>query len=301
MTPLRRRMIEDMKLREPLRPGPSRSTSRASRLRPPLRPVARALGRDDVRAYLLFLVQEKKVSWSYYSQTLSALRFLYEVTLGRKEVLERIPFPKQAQEAPRRPEPRRGRAVLRGLVDLKHRAILMTAYAAGLRVSEVVGLRVDDIDSRRMVIRVRQAKGRKDRYVMLSPRLLAVLREYWKVERPTDWLFPGDVPGDPSPARRCTRSASGPREAAGLGKHVTVHTLRHSFATHLLEGGTDLRTIQVLLGHRKPRTTAVYTHVSPAALEATQSPLDRTRPLPGDGHSHDPTSARSGRCLPATR
>ena len=169
-----------------------------------------------------------------------------------------------------------------GLRDIKHRAILLTAYAAGLRLSEVIGLRVEDIDSKRMVIRVRQAKGRRDRYVMLSPRLLTLLREYWKVIRPTDWLFPGDVPGKTITGKAvhkiCVRAA----QDAGLGKHVTVHTLRHSFATHLLEAGTDLRTIQVLLGHRKLETTAIYTHVSPAAVQATRSPLDQLGPLPGE-------------------
>ena len=137
-------------------------------------------------------------------------------------------------------------------------------------------MRVDDIDSRRMVIRVRQGKGRKDRYVMLSPRLLAILREYWKAARPTQYLFPGRRPGPADHRRaRCRRPAGDARTASGLGKHVTVHTLRHSFATHLLEAGTDLRTIQVLLGHRSLSTTAIYTHVSTAALEATRSPLDR--------------------------
>ena len=165
---------------------------------------------------------------------------------------------------------------------LKHRAILMTAYAAGLRLSEVIGLRVDDVDSKRMVIRVRQAKGRRDRYVMLSPRLLALLREYWKLERPTDWLFPGDVPGRPITGKAVHKICVQAARAADIGKHVTVHTLRHSFATHLLEAGTDIRTIQILLGHRKLETTAIYTHVSPAAVEATQSPLDRIQPLPGE-------------------
>lgn len=158
----------------------------------------------------------------------------------------------------------------------------MTAYAAGLRLSEVVGLRVHDIDSKRMVLRIQQAKGRRDRYVMLSPRLLALLREYWKVARPTDWLFPGDVPGHSITGKAVHKICVQAARAAGLDKHVTVHTLRHSFATHLLEAGTDLRTIQVLLGHRKLETTAIYTHVSPAAVEATQSPLDRIQPLPGE-------------------
>jgi len=150
-----------------------------------------------------------------------------------------------------------------------------------LRVSEVVALRVDDIDSRRMVIRVRQAKGRKDRYVMLSPRLLEILRQYWKAARPTGYLFPGQAPETPLNARTVHQVCRDVRQAAGLGKHVTVHTLRHSFATHLLEAGTNIRTIQVLLGHTSLRTTAVYTHVSAAALGATQSPLDRLAPPTG--------------------
>jgi site-specific recombinase XerD len=164
------------------------------------------------------------------------------------------------------------------VASLKHRAILMTAYAAGLRVSEVVALRVDDIDSRRMVIRLRQAKGQKDRYTMLSPRLLTILREYWKADRPTQFLFPGNVPDRSITARTVEKACRHAREAAGLGKHVTVHTLRHCFATHLLEAGTDLRIIQVLLGHRSLRTTAVYTHVSTSTLQATQSPFDRLPP-----------------------
>jgi site-specific recombinase XerD len=136
-------------------------------------------------------------------------------------------------------------------------------------------LRVDDIDSRRMVIRIRQAKGRKDRYVMLSPRLLELLREYWKAARPNPYLFPGQDPEKPIHPHTVQQVCRDARQAAGLGKHVTVHTLRHSFATHLLEAGTNIRTIQLLLGHQSLRTTAVYTHVSAATLEATQSPLDR--------------------------
>jgi integrase/recombinase XerD len=282
MTPLRRRMIEDMKLKNL---APRTIDAYVSRVGTFARHFGRSpkdLGRDDVRSYLLHLVQEKKVSWSVYNQTLAALRFLYEVTLGRADVLERIPCPKQPQRLPVVLSLDEVARFFAAIAGIKHRAILMTAYAAGLRLSEVIGLRVDDIDSKRMVLRIRQAKGRRDRYVMLSPRLLALLREYGKVARPADWLFPGDVPGHPitdgTVHRICVQAA----RAADLGKHVTVHTLRHSFATHLLEAGTDIRTIQVLLGHRKLETTAIYTHVSPAAVEATESPLERIGPLPGE-------------------
>jgi site-specific recombinase XerD len=151
----------------------------------------------------------------------------------------------------------------------------LSLITAGLRVSEVVALRLEDVDSQRMVIRVRQGKGRKDRFVMLSPKLLAVLRAYWKAARPRPWLFPGPDPVQPLHPRSVHRACRAACRAAGLGKHVTVHTLRHSFATHLLESGTDLRTIQVLLGHRSIKTTALYIHVATATLTATQSPFDR--------------------------
>ena len=282
MTPLRRRMIDDMQLRNL---APRTIKAYVSRVGTFARHFGRspeALGPDDVRAYLLHLVQEKHVSWTVYNQTVAALKFLYEVTLERPGVLQRIRCPKQPKKLPVVLSTDETARFFAAILGVKHRAILMTAYAAGLRVSEVVALRIDDIDSQRMVIRVRQAKGRRDRYVMLSPRLLALLREYWRVARPAEWLFPGDVPGRPITAKTvhyiCVQAA----RAAGLGKHVTVHTLRHSFATHLLEAGTDIRTIQVLLGHRNLKTTAIYTHVSPTAVEATRSPLDRLAPLPGE-------------------
>jgi len=242
------------------------------------------LGAADVRAYLLYLVQEKHASWSSYDQALAALRFLYRITLGKDWVLDDLVSPRKQKKLPVVLSPDEVAQFFGAISRPKHRAILMTAYAAGLRVSEVVSLHVEDIDSRRMVIHIRQAKGRKDRYVMLSPRLLAILREYWKAARPTQFLFPGNVPDRPITPRTVQRACRNAQEAAGLGKRVRVHTLRHSFATHLLEAGTNIRIIQILLGHRSLRTTAVYTHVSTAALEATQSPLDRLV-LPSEGRS----------------
>jgi site-specific recombinase XerD len=278
MTPLRQRMIEDMRLRNYAPRTVEVYIERVAAFARYFGKSPEHLDAADVRAYLLFLIQEKNASWSYYGQAICALRFLYRVTLGKDWVVEGVVSPKKEKKLPVVLSPAEVTQFFQGITALKPRALLMTAYAAGLRISEVIGLRVADIDSKRMVIRVRQGKGRKDRDVMLSPRLLAVLREYWKVARPTDWLFPGDVPGHPitdgAVHRICVRAA----HAAGLGKHVTVHTLRHSFATHLLEGGTDLRTIQVLLGHRSLGTTAVYTHVTAATLGAAQSPLDRLGP-----------------------
>jgi site-specific recombinase XerD len=241
------------------------------------------LGPDDVRAYLLHLIEQRRSSWSYYNQNLQALRFLYNVTLGRDWVLKHIACPKRPRRLPVVLGPDELCRLFAAVGSLKHRTILMTAYAAGLRVSEVAGLRVDDIDSQRMVIRVRQGKGSQDRYVMLSPRLLDQLRAYWKAARPRTWLFPGLDPDRPITAAAVIKACRRARRASGLEKQVTVHTLRHSFATHLLEAGTDLRAIQVLLGHHSPRTTAVYTHVSPAAVRATISPLDRLELEAGGG------------------
>jgi integrase/recombinase XerD len=170
---------------------------------------------------------------------------------------------------------------LDALRNPKHRALLMTAYAGGLRLSEVARLRVEDIDSARMVIHVRQGKGHKDRDVMLSPRLLAVLREYWATYRPKPYLFPGGEPDRPVSPRTVQMVCQRALKASGLSKHVHVHTLRHSFATHLLESGTDLRTIQVLLGHHSFSTTARYLHITTAALKSTRSPFDGLDVPPG--------------------
>jgi integrase/recombinase XerD len=289
MTPLRQRMIEDMNLRN-LAPLTVRVyVERVAKFAQHFGKSPEQLGAADVRAYLVHLVHERHVSWSYYNQALCALRFVYNVTLGDDRILKGIVCPKQEKKLPVVLSSEEVGRFFRAVSNLKHRAILMTAYAAGLRVSEVVALRVQDIDSRRMVIRVHQGKGRKDRYVMLSPRLLDLLREYWKAlrRRPelrsSPWLFPGQDPVRPMTSKPVHMACKAAREASGLNKHVTVHTLRHSFATHLLEAGTDIRTIQVLLGHRNIKTPALSPHVSTATLEATHSPLDRLDvPLRGD-------------------
>jgi site-specific recombinase XerD len=240
------------------------------------------LGPDHIRAYLLHLVQERHVSWSYFNQARSALRLLYRVTLAKDWVVEGVVCPKQPRRLPVVLSLDELLQFFEAVTNLKHRAILMTAYAAGLRLSEVVALRVDDIDSKRMVIRIRQAKGQKDRYVMLSLRLLELLRQYWKAVRPRHYLFPGAQPDRPISAGTVHRVCKAALVASGLTKNVTMHTLRHSFATHLLEAGTDLRTIQILLGHRSLSTTARYLHISTAALKSTRSPLDHLDLPSGD-------------------
>jgi len=240
------------------------------------------LGPDDVKAYQLHLLRVKKIAWSTMNIAVCALRFLYQVTLSKDWALAHIVYPKGEKRLPEILSLEEVDQFLKPISNIKHRAMLATAYSAGLRLSEVASLRVNDIDSKRMVIRVQQGKGRKDRYVMLSPNLLTLLREYWKAIRPVNWLFPGTSDeGHITDAslRRVCQNAS---KASGLKKKVTLRTLRHCFATHLLEAGTDLRTIQILLGHRSLSTTAIYTHVATSTVCATQSPLDRLpdRPEP---------------------
>jgi integrase/recombinase XerD len=215
------------------------------------------------------------VSWSAFNQTVCALRFFFGVTLGRAGLPERIPHAREPRKLPVVLSADEVVRFLDAVSWLKHRAALTTAYAAGLRVSEVVNLKVTDIDSSRMLIRVEQGKGGKDRYVMLSPQLLQILRAYWRLARPGRWLFPGRAAGEPVSVATLQEACRAAVRRIALSKPVTVHTLRHSFATHLLEAGTDIRIIQVLLGHARLSTTARYTQVATTLIADTASPLDR--------------------------
>ena len=276
VSPLRRRMIEDMTVRN-LSPATQRSYVHA------VTKFSRFFGRspdrldlEDVRTFQVHLVAGG-MSWPALNQTVCALRFFYGVTLGQSNLPERIPHAREPRRLPVVLGADEVVRFLEAVAGLKHRAALTTAYAAGLRVSEVVSLKVANIDSSRMVIRIEQGKGAKDRYVMLSPQLLGILRSYWQLTRPVHWLFPGrnaDHPLRPTALHGACRSA---QAAAGLDKRVTVHTLRHSFATHLLESGTDIRIIQALLGHNNLQTTARYTQVATSMIGRTPSPLDRLR------------------------
>jgi site-specific recombinase XerD len=275
MTPLRRRMIHDMTLRN-FSPKTVEDYVRCVvRFARHFGRSPRNLGPEHLRSYLLHLLQERGVSMSHYNQARCALRFFYQVTLGREDFAATIAPAKQPRTLPVVLSPDEVARFFAAVTNIKHRALLMTAYAGGLRVSEVAHLHVEDIDSERMVIRVRQGKGRKDRYVMLSPRLLEMLRAYWKVVRPREYLFPGALPWRPIAIDTVNKVCQQASRKSGLGKRVTVHTLRHSFATHLLEAGTDLRTIQVLLGHRSFSTTTRYIHVATASLPSIESPFDR--------------------------
>jgi site-specific recombinase XerD len=274
MSALRRRMIEDMTVRN-LSPATQRSYVHA------VAKFSRYFGcspdrldLEDVRAFQVHLVANS-ISWPALNQTVCALRFFYGVTLGHGEIPERIPYAREPRKLPVVLSADEVVRFLEAVPSLKTRAALTTAYAAGLRAAEAVGLKVADVDSGRMVIRVEHGKGGKDRYVMLSPQLLRILRAYWRLAKPAAWLFPGrqgDRPVSTATLQAACRVAA--REA-DLGKPVTVHTLRHSFATHLLEAGTDIRIIQVLLGHGRLATTAIYTRVATNVIAGTPSPLDR--------------------------
>ena len=284
MTPLRRRMIEDMTLRNFTLQTIQSYVWCVARFARYFNRSPEHLGPEHVRAYLLHLVQEQRVSFSHYKQVRSALRFLYRVTLDRGDVPDGIPPVKQPRTLPVVLSPDEVARFFAAVRNIKHRTILMTAYAAGLRISEVAQLQATDIDSQRMVIRLRNGKGRKDRYVMLSPRLLEILRAYYRAVRPGDILFPGAIPGRPITTASVQKVCQRARRAAGMAKNITAHTMRHSFATHLLEAGTDLRTIQVLMGHRSFSTTARYLHVATASLPSVKSPLDRLDFTAPGGH-----------------
>ncbi|KRA52038.1 MULTISPECIES: tyrosine-type recombinase/integrase [Pseudomonadota] len=273
VSPLRRRMIDDMMLRN-LSPATQRSYLHAvTKFSRYFRRSPDRLGLEDVRAFQVYLVSQG-ISWPALNQTVCALRFFYGVTLNRGEIPERIAYARMPRKLPAILSADEVVRFLEAVPSLKARAALTTAYAAGLRVSEVVSLKVGDIDSDRMLLQVRHGKGAKDRTVMLSAQLLDILRTYWRLTRPTDWLFPGreDGPINVTVLHSACRSAA---KAAGLTKKVSVHTLRHSFATHLLESGVDIRIIQVLLGHNSLSTTARYTQVATTTIAAAQSPLDR--------------------------
>ena len=274
MTPLRRRMSEDMQLRN-FAPETQRNyIYHVKGLAQFYQTSPEHLDLEDIRAYQLHLLNERHHSAPAVNQFVSAVRFLYQVTLD-------ITWPEKA--LPRVRVPHRLPVVLSpGEVDaffhyvgtLRYRAALMTAYGAGLRVAEVVRLKISDIDSARGLLRVEQGKGRKDRYAMLSPRLLKVMRAWWRVEQSRDWLFPGSVPKSHMDPRLLQLVCGQAAELAGIAKRVRVHTLRHSFATHLLDRGVDLRVIQELLGHTRIDTTARYAQVSPHLVSVTKSPLD---------------------------
>ncbi len=274
MTPLRKRMIEAMELRNFAPKTIGLYVDNVARFAKHFGKSPELLGEEHVRQYLVHLVEEKKLAWGTYNQALAALRYLYRWVLQRGEVVRDIRGPRRERHLPVVLSLDEVRRFFAHVVSYKHRMILMTAYSAGLRISEAVNLLVSDIDSERMVIRVRQGKRSKDRYTLLSPLLWEMLRHYCWAARPVSYLFPGrslDKSVSDSQVQRACKEA---QAAAGIDKDITPHTFRHSFATHLLEAGTDLRVIQALLGHSSPQTTALYTRVSTKLIGSTRSLLE---------------------------
>lgn len=274
MTPLRRRMIEEMKIRDYSEHTIAAYVSAVYRLAAFYHKSPEKLGREEVRAFLVDLVEEKKVAWAYYKQVLAALRYLYRQVLRRGEVVEDVRGPRPEKRLPVVLSVHEVARFFKAIPSLKHRTILMLAYGAGLRIGEAVRVRLSDIDRQRKVLRVQQGKGKKDRYTVLSPALLEILDRYCWAARPEELLFTTRSTGRPITDSTVQRVCIQARNDAGIDKRITPHTLRHSFATHLLEAGTDLRVIQVLLGHASPKTTAIYTHVSTDLIGKTVSPLD---------------------------
>jgi len=277
MTHLRQRMLEELQRRN-YSPATIRSYLRCvAEFAQHFHRSPDQLGADDIRQFQLFLIKQRRLAWSTYNVFVSALRFFYVKTLKQPFVLEDIPFQRAPQQLPEILSQDEVARLLQAPPHLKTRAALMTIYAAGLRISEVARLRVPDIDSARMTITIHQGKGNKDRVVMLSPLLLEVLRQYWRRKKPAGWLFPGKNPDQPVGCTALRKAFHNAVRRAGLTKKVSPHSLRHSFATHLLESGTDLRTIQLLLGHSSLKPTTRYLHVSQKHLRATASPLDSLR------------------------
>jgi site-specific recombinase XerD len=285
-------MLEDMQVRN-LSPLTQRAyLEHVSRFARHFDQSPARLGPEEIRAYQVYLTNEKQLAPASIVITVAALRFLYTVTLQKPwSVAAVIPAPKIPQTLPVILSPAEVVQLLERVQVPAQRVILTTCYAAGLRVSEAVHLTIPAIDSQRMVLRVEQGKGQKDRYVMLSPKRLEILRDWWRLRRPQHWLFPGDRPGCPMTTRTVDRACQRAHRRSGLAKPVTPHSLRHAFAVHLLEGGTDVRTIQLLLGHRSLATTARYLAIATTQVCATASPLDLL-PRPGapPAPSHTPTA-----------
>jgi integrase/recombinase XerD len=274
ISPLRQRMIDDMTARR-LSEATQKDYVRN------VRNFTAFLGRspdtatsDDLRRFQLHMAQQQVSPWSI-NAAIAALRFFFTVTLERPDLVRPLRIVNEPRKAPVVLSQEEVARLLEAAPGLKYKAALSVAYGAGLRVSEVANLKVSDIDSERMTLRVEQGKGQRDRYVMLSPQLLELLRDWWRASRPQVWLFPGQNPINPMTPRQLNRAVHAAKDLAGISKRVSPHTLRHSFATHLLEQGVDVRVIQVLLGHAKLETTALYTRVAVNTVRDIKSPLER--------------------------
>ncbi|MHC4687115.1 MAG: site-specific tyrosine recombinase/integron integrase [Planctomycetota bacterium] len=274
MTKLRQRMLDDMRIRNFALATQEQYLLSVAAYAKYFGKSPDKLQPEDIRTYQLYLLNEKKLSPSSLNVTVSALRFFYRVSLGKDWDIQVIPYARRPKKLPVVLSPEEVARLFQVVRNLKYRTVLMTTYAAGLRVSEVTRLKVSDIDSHRMCIRVEQGKGQKDRYVILSKKLLTHLRQYWEMYRPRPWLFIDRQRRNHLPISTVRAVCKQAGKDAGIKKELTPHTLRHCFATHLLEAGTDLRTIQILMGHRSLSTTSIYMHVAIPNIRDVRSPLD---------------------------
>jgi integrase/recombinase XerD len=274
MTPLRQKMIDNMKLRGFAANTQDAYVAAVVGLAKYYKQSPDKLDTEKVQRYLLHLVEERGLAWSSCNVAAAALRFFYTETLRWHPTAIVIPPRRKKTKLPEILSSQELERLFVSTANHKHRVMLMSAYGAGLRVSELVRMKVSDIDSQRMMIRVEQGKGSKDRYTILSRRLLIELRSYWKIYMPPTWLFPSKDPNQHVCRETAQRIYYDCREVAGITKGGGIHILRHCFATHLLEAGVDLRTIQILMGHSSIRSTSVYLQLTSKKFSSTQSPLD---------------------------
>jgi site-specific recombinase XerD len=277
MSELRQQMLADLRVRNYAERTQEIYVTRVAEMARRFKRSPDQLTKEEVRDYLRELKEGRRVSRSAFAQVIGGLRFLYRVTLDRPDMVPHLPYPRLKRRHPVVLSAEEVVRLLRSIGNLKHRTVAMVLYGAGLRIQEALALQLRDVDSARMVLTVRHGKGDQDRQVALSSVLLEAQRIYWRAYRPSSLLFPGrkDQPLTPSTIQRAIKAA---RLKAGIAKPASPHTLRHSYATHLMEAGTDLRVIQTLLGHRSLRTTAIYTHVATERVRTTRSPLDALSP-----------------------
>jgi len=301
MNPFITRMVDDMKIRNFADTTIDAYTWHVDKFCQHFGKPADELGPEEIRSFQLHLVDVKKVSWSSFNQAVCGLRFLYNVTLGKAWTVQHIPYGKRPKKLPMVLSDQEAAKLLECVEHPKHRAVLTICYAAGLRLSEATHLKVADIDGQRAQIRINEGKGRKDRIVPASPKLLEELREYWKKYRPKDYLFPGKTPDVPLSSATIQKACKMAAAFAGISKVISPHVLRHSYATGMLEAGVDVLTISKLLGHSSFITTMIYLHVRRQHFERSPSPLDwlPTRQCPQWAERREPTQPMEGRLLPS--
>jgi integrase/recombinase XerD len=274
MGALREQLIRELQLRRYSQSTQAHYVSAVRGLAAYYRVSPDKLSAKQVQDYLLYLMQERQLSWNAVNAIVSGLKFFYGQTLKRTDILLSIPQRRTPRRLPEIFSAEELQRLFAAAQDIRDRALLMTTYGGGLRIGEVVRLQIRDLDSQRRMIRVRRGKGDKDRYTLFSARLLQELRAYWKRDRSPLWLFPGNNSQEHLSTANARKIFAQAKDKAGIVKAGSIHVLRHSFATHLLEAGVDLRTIQILLGHSSIRSTVWYLHLTRKTLDATQNPLD---------------------------